>query len=240
MGIAINSVRDAAIHFEISLEKAFGVDAKESHRRAMAALRKLLSDGATTTQEAYDIVNARLVADVQKIRAAAVAKSEVDSSNGYSSDFYFEPGYKTPPTMSQVLEEEDHARTLANVMTIRDAVASMGSNFDRAATGINFRVDDYSGDERVTVSTASAQAVAGAGAQADIAWPPDLAPGGPGVTQAQLDADEFNAARNVATNFARTSGGRPATAPNGAAGDAPTNFSALAKGRSERRDRDRR
>jgi len=240
MGFRINSVRDAAIDFEATLERAGAVvDALESKRRCIAKLRSLISDGATSVQEAYDIVNARLEADVARLRKEAIAKSEVDSSNGYSRDFFvFESGDENRRTMSQVLEEQDHARTLANYTAIRDAVASMDSGFSETSTGIAVTITDQSTGQ--TVSSIGAQRAAALHEDPAYAWPAlDL------TSDSQwADADALNAARGLPTSSFSGSTGGPATrANNGSAGDSVTSFSKSAIDRarrvSERRDRDR-
>jgi hypothetical protein len=220
--------------FQVTLEKAGNaVNLKESHRRAMAKLRDLISDGCTTISEAYSVVNARLVADVAKLQKDAIAKSAVDSSNAYSRDFFvFEPGDENRMTASQVLEGEDRARTIANVQAIRDAVASMPSNFDETSTGISVTIDDWSTGQRV--SSIDPQRAAALHEQPYV-WPMDLA----SDTQ-RADADQANVSRGLESGFAGSFGG-PATRPN--ATDGPSNFSKSAVARaqrvSERRDRDR-
>jgi len=212
MGLRVGKFDEAVGHLETLLARRKATDLMPQAIKALRAQMK--APHLASLQKSFDNVVAAIEENASGRARAALAKSEVDSTPGYSRDYFvFGPDYRP----SQSLEEEDHARTVANLQAVRDAFASMGSNFDGSAS-INVRIDDVQTGESVVSSVSPRDAARGSDR---IVWARDLAPGGAAVTQSQIDADRANADRGIETSFAGDRGG-PASRPHGSGG--PSNF----------------
>lgn len=205
MGLRVGTFGEAVGNLEALLSKRNAMDLMPKAIKALRAQMK--PPHFASLQKSYDAVVEAIEESAAGRARAALAKSEADSSDGYSRDFFvFGADWKP----SRTLAEEDHAKTVSNLQAVRNYLASMQTNFD-APTGVVVQIDDVQTGESVVSSVNPQDAAHGS---ENIRWARDLAPGGAAATSDQLAADAENAERGIDTNFSGSFGG-PATRPNG-------------------------
>ncbi len=162
MGIAINSAMDAAYNFQITLQKAEGVNGKNSYQLAMKAFRALLADGMTSPQQAYDIVHKKIVGELE-----AIAKSEADAVAAVTSSAW-DMGPATPGMQAAAATRALQVQGLANAIGRKIQAMDAAGN----APDVNVIIEDHSyGGFETTQSIPASTAAAGA----KVVWPLDLA-----------------------------------------------------------------